>query len=88
MRRDKQSHESNYPLGELYVRRAHLVRQQRAEIDDLATPAGHHVLARGLAEEPARLEVDVQDLSSEHSILLRAQCDPAQGAGYRRPSPA
>ena len=70
----------NYPQVEVYVRRAHLVRQQRAEVDDLATPAGHHVLARGLAEEPARLEVDVQDLSSEHSILLRARCaDPSCG---------
>lgn len=43
----------------------HLVGEQAAEVDDLAAAARHHVPAGGLAEQPARLEVDVQDLPHE-----------------------
>lgn len=45
---------------------APLEREERAEIDDLPAAKGHHVATCRLAEQPRRLEVDVQHLHPHH----------------------
>lgn len=36
--------------------------KQRAEVDDLAAPPWHHMLAGGLRQQPDRFQVNVKDL--------------------------
>ena len=71
------------------TQRTHLVRQQAAKVDDLAAAARHHVLAGRLAEQPARLEVDVEDLRARYDGVgeregpMRHGDDRAAGGGAR-----
>ena len=62
----------------------HLEREQRAEVDDLAAAARHHVLPRGLGEEPDGLEVHVEDLCAVSTAACAAQRCGKGGRGGKK----
>ena len=66
-----------------------MVGEERAEVNDLPAAARDHVLAGRLAEQPARLEVDVEDLRARYDGVgeregpMRHGDDRAAGGGAR-----
>lgn len=58
--------------------------EQRAEVDDLAAAERHHVLPRGLREEPDGLEVHVQHLRVSTQRIVSCRSERVRGAAAVR----